>query len=106
VTSSTAGHTAGPWRLQILGQQEADLINRGTFMGLSGGSGAPTTLDAADAEEWEANARLIAAAPELLAALEKAEELYHLGIINAPDGLFDEVQSLRRAAIAKATGAA
>ena len=57
MTRSSA--TTGPCRLQFLGPQEADLIDRGTFMGLNGGSGAPEKYDASDAEEWEANARLI-----------------------------------------------
>ncbi len=51
-----------------------------------------------------ANARLIAAAPDLVKALEKAEELYQLGILNATDGLCDEVVELRRAALSKASG--
>jgi len=53
-----------------------------------------------------ANARLISAAPEMYEALKKAEELYQVGIIAAPNGLFDEVQELRRAALTKAEGGA
>jgi len=65
-------HTKGPWDLQIHGEQSADLNHKGTFMGLDGGMGAPDSLDVDDAETWLANARLIAAAPELLEALRKA----------------------------------
>ena len=52
----------------------------------------------------QSNARLIAAAPEMLEALILAEELYQLGIINASSELIERVASTRRAAIAKATG--
>lgn len=38
--------------------------------GINGGSGCPDKLDAADYTTWEANARLIEKAPDLLAALE------------------------------------
>lgn len=38
----------------------------------------------------------------LVKALEKAEELYQVGIMNAPDELCDEVVQLRRAALASA----
>lgn len=39
---------------------------------------------------------------DLVAALKAAEELYHVGIINAPDGLYERVQDLRKIALAKA----
>ena len=39
-------HTPGPWRVQFLGPQEADLIHKGTFAGISGGSGCPNHFDA------------------------------------------------------------
>lgn len=35
----------------------------------------------------------------LVEALRKAEELYQVGLLNAPDGLADEVVSLRRTAL-------
>jgi hypothetical protein len=50
------------------------------------------------------DARLIAAAPMLLEALKLAEELHQVGILAAPDGLWDRVQRARRDAIATATG--
>lgn len=68
----SAEPTPGPWRLQMAGAHEADLINGGTFAGINGGRGCPDVLDADDQATWEANARLIAAAPDLLAALEAA----------------------------------
>ena len=47
----------------------------------------------------------VAAAPELLEALRAAEELHQVGMLNATVELVDRVVTLRRAAIAKATGA-
>jgi hypothetical protein len=41
-------HTPGPWHVQFLGPQKADLIHKGTFAGISGGSGCPNHLDADD----------------------------------------------------------
>jgi len=67
-------HTKGPWRIQMLGNQQADLISGGTFMGLTGGSGAPFDYEPDDAAEWEANVRLIVASPTLLEACKAAEE--------------------------------
>jgi len=82
-------HTHGPWRVQFLGPQEADLIHKGTFAGISGGSGCPNHLDADDQSIWEANARLIAAAPDLLDAILKSDDAHWTPAM--------------RAAIAKAT---
>ncbi|RWO29625.1 MAG: hypothetical protein EOS10_22550 [Mesorhizobium sp.] len=45
---------------------------------------------------------LMAAAPDMLAALEAAEELYSKGLMAASNELIDSVRDLRRAAIAKA----
>lgn len=62
-------HTPGPWRLQFLGNYDADLIHKGTFAGINAGSGAPEKLDADEFATWEVNARLIEAAPDLLETL-------------------------------------
>jgi len=61
-----------------------------------------------DEAEQEANARLIAAAPELLEALIKAEQMFRdIGFIAEADRLRPgSLGSEIRAAIAKATGAA
>ena len=61
-------HTPGPWRLQFLGNYDADLIHKGTFAGINAGSGAPGKLDADEFATWEADCRLIAAAPDYDAA--------------------------------------
>lgn len=69
------------------------------------------TLYPEDGDQWEeakANARLIAAAPDLLAALVKAERLFReIGFIAAadsarPESLWNEINN----AISKATGGA
>lgn len=69
-----AEHTSGPWVLQRMGHQAFDVIceqpgQYGTFLGIDPGSGAPEVLNPEDQDAFEANARLIAAAPEMLAAL-------------------------------------
>jgi hypothetical protein len=57
-----------------------------------------------DAAELEANARLIAAAPELLQTLQMVESVYRKNCVNEgePSSVLDALQS----AIAKATGEA
>jgi hypothetical protein len=60
----------------------------------------------AETEEQEANARLIASAPDLLEALLAAEDKHQRGILNMTDAEIERVHTLRRAAIARATGEA
>lgn len=54
----------------------------------------------------DADALLIAAAPDLLEALKRAEQLYLDGILNTPSDEIQRVHDLRRAAIARAEGRA
>ena len=56
-------------------------------------------------DEMRANAKLMALAPEMLAALEAAEHLYLHGILHTPAEQVERVQAMRRAVLAKATGA-
>ena len=88
-------HTPGPWRLQKMRQEGMFSIGMGTFYatGLIG----------------EANARLIAAAPDLLEALEAIAKLKVDGPHISAKAGFDEVtrafvraRNTARAAIAKA----
>lgn len=104
-----SGHTPGPWRFDAeYGRVEAD-GRRVCDMPSAGLSLYP--------EEYEANARLIAAAPEMLEALREAEDLvgFHEGceevprpgmhpqvLINAED--YRKILGALRAGIAAATG--
>lgn len=69
-------HTPGPWQIQYLGNGESEVLSNGPDRDdcagiciVAGGLGS-SIGDGRDYES-EANARLIAAAPELLAALEE-----------------------------------
>jgi hypothetical protein len=92
----TTNHTPGPWR-EILPKMSSAITIYGkdnrpvcaTF-----GNGSETTLKMVRSGETVANARLIAAAPDLLAALE-----YALSLLEGyPDSATDPI----RAAIARA----
>jgi len=88
-------HTPGPWRTHN------HHVDAGKFRFLQ------TCMEGACEQEWQANARLIAAAPELLEAL----SVLLLATMN--DGVFsskrevtyvNKVREQARAAIAKARG--
>lgn len=89
------GHTPGPWRLHLV--DDTTIIDKsGRFVAsVCGGDEDLVDQDYNNPDEWpilEANARLIASAPDLLEALKHARnQMQH------PDQLIDE-------AIAKATG--
>lgn len=89
-----AKNTPGPW---IVKQTSSG--NPFVYEGATGKTVAGVALvkKDCDREESEANARLIAASPELLAALEKIE--YLAGCIAEP-----KLQQIARIAIAKARG--
>mgnify|MGYP000990437160 CR=1 FL=1 len=75
---SEAKHTPGPWIV------DTDYIIQ------DGGTSDENTISiVGDQEEWKANAHLIAAAPELLDALDEAQQFILNGIqygyINMPD---------------------
>lgn len=92
-----SGHTPGPWRANP-GLNRWHVVTTGKPRGQN-----ICTLNT-DRFEQQANAYLLAAAPELLAALKLAEELYQLGVLNAPGDLYERVHLARKAAIAKAEG--
>ncbi len=106
----SATYTPGPWIAAYVGVEKAVLIgtaDRSTaFARMEAFDGTP------DADTQEANARLIAAAPELLEALQLAIPAnVCLTNSNIPDGMIVPLDvpmgDLRKiaAAIAKATGA-
>ena len=91
-------HTPGPWRVKRSTHFAQNDIKEYFWVGF-GPIGDETPIFKKDLTENEANARLIAAAPELLEAC--------LAIFNRdiddPDG-YDKAFDLVRSAIAKATG--
>lgn len=100
ITASTAGHTPGPWR-----KSSHDSL-KGVFHIDAGPMGYERkTVAIINAEKQsEANARLIAAAPDLLAALEAFEQGPPDG--DNTDGWFAQYAlnlEAARAAIARAT---
>ena len=103
---TTNQHTPGPWTAEH-GQIYAD-----EFIQLEGGAGYPRHTNVATANDmWtdkttrHANARLIAAAPELLAALQWAiEQLPRPVARTNHNGQYVDGYEAARAAIAKATG--
>lgn len=101
-------HTPGPWAASMWTDDVAGAV------GWSIGAGdpsylVPTNTFEGDEEEAEANARLMATAPELLTALLEERRLRLLG--QEPDVHWESLRDERRAcysatdaAIAKATG--
>lgn len=102
-------HTPGPWKT-------ADITSRGTHVYWRieapskhvAGVSVDVTLYPVDvvavSEELKANARLIAAAPDLLAALEALEVAVSMDFSLDRDSRINAAASGARAAIAKARG--
>jgi hypothetical protein len=104
-TSNAASrHTPGPWTWER--HNDEDRRYHSSDWRLAPGILLPDTESGTPGgdEIDRANARLIAAAPDLLEALRLAEILYREGILGVPDGFWDKVHNARRAAIAKAEG--
>ena len=93
--TSTTKYTAGPWAVCIEKSGESKSIK------VVGSTGAVIALCKAAHDNKEANARLIAAAPELLEALIACNELMKQ---RGAGDTFESQQA--RNAIAKATGEA
>jgi hypothetical protein len=104
MTTKQTQHTPGPWRVESAGSES--LISSGHWAGLATVVTHMREPDAAGrdrfipTDEGEANARLIAAAPELLAALEAIA-----AIPCCHDSMPECPRELAKAAIAKAKGA-
>jgi len=82
-------HTPGPWRAKGHCIETEEY----SFNWVA-------SVQTSNVPEWEANARLIAAAPELLDALQSILDIEPSGLSNEERQLY----ALARAAIAKATG--
>ena len=100
---SKTDHTPGPWRIGFLDGSGASFED--SVYILAGHNGDEHSIVRGGRDDWnvprgitnEANARLIASAPEMLVALEQAEQQLDYGQI-------DHAMIYIRAAIAKATG--
>lgn len=71
-----SAHTPGPWPLKPTGDGKRFIVGEGLVEGPNGYDVAEVYSDDCDQEEAEANARLIAAAPDMLDALLEAEKLF------------------------------
>lgn len=89
-----AGHTPGPWRV-IHHNSGASRVLAGSFEILL------TSRTGAKADVWTANANLIAAAPELLAALKEIANVEG----RDPDGQHDTWSDIAARCIGMATAA-
>lgn len=87
-------HTPGPWCLD----DDGFVYGEGFIVS------DPHSSPDIDPDEREANARLIAAAPELLAALQWFCACMHDDSVDDMGKFINEMESRARAAIAKATG--
>lgn len=94
-------HTPGPWRIEIEDSPDAEWSRRWPNIIADEYEVVGTEGMYGDLETDMANARLIAAAPELLQSLQEVIQYF-----DAPgDGCFSDAQLAKaRAAIAKATG--
>lgn len=112
---TTAAHTPGPWRFIYRGvDQTANWVSRIPYaIERVVGNAVLPVADVCDQPQAEANARLSAAAPELLAALQRliASQDAH-NSLHAADGddyarMFEHGQAYdeARLLVAKATGA-
>jgi len=94
-------HTKGKWIASHISEFEIDIIDE---------KHRKTLATVTDWNEQEANANLIASAPELIEALQSINELkVNLGFPNRQDQLVDwarKVGRIAREAIAKAEGGA
>lgn len=99
-------HTPGPWSISGVGPKSR------TIYRATSGSVYPVCDVTADnlnrygAGDLDANTRLIATAPELLEALEKAGEIAMNAQPEDYEKALKEIRKLARAAIAKARGRA
>jgi hypothetical protein len=91
----SAQHTPGPWTFRKNYGQTLDLLAAG---------GATVILNNARLMNQEPNARLIAAAPDLLDALQLCEGNIDSLLASCHPKVFGEWLTVVRAAIAKATG--
>lgn len=95
---SEAKHTPGPWRLE---RNVTNYRSGAKSLQVRGLDNLIATFPGTDCDA--ANARLIAAAPELLETLQRIKESARTG---RHEEDFEHIEDLAAAAIAKATGSA
>jgi len=111
----SAQHTPGPWRYEAAGEQRADNDMRHGVVAecndlwvaacYRSGTSAPNEKSSQAEAEAEANARLIAAAPDLLAASQQAMLAFTFNGKTAQGrALHQDALRKIRAAIARAEG--
>ena len=105
MTTNNIKHAPGPWRR---GEYEQIIDATGRIISVAHGVSVPSGPGHPLWDEAEANARLIAAAPDFLALLEEVVD--HVGVVKvglglAPNGLpvTGDMRQRVREAIAKAT---
>jgi hypothetical protein len=99
-------HTPGPWKTVARNYPIADTGDYdGCWEVLTGDPKKPIVQIWGDSDEDEANARLIAAAPDLLEALKNIVNLWDHHASAHGDGTIFPLHVAARAAIAKAEGA-
>ena len=102
---SKAKHTEGPWTLRPLNKEIGEYEIIGPRHSDETGESEYIAVVCGGLPESAANARLIAAAPELLEALEKLLTAVDKACGTAiPQGSFGAARKAARDAIAKATG--
>ena len=102
---SKAKHTEGPWTLRPLNEEIGEYEIVGPRHSDETGESEYIAVVCGGLPESEANARLIAAAPELLEALEELLSAVDKACGTAiPRGSFSAARKAARDAIAKATG--
>jgi hypothetical protein len=101
MTNNTkTAHTPGPWMLC----ESADARNRGYIRPDPLSPAICKITETGRAREWRANARLIAAAPEMFEALKADASHVHSVFECGEDRAACPVVAFKRAAIAKAEG--
>ena len=83
-------HTPGPWPIDFTGDDKRIIVGPGLVEGPNGYDVAEVYADDCDREEAEGNARVIAAAPDMVKALEAADR--HLSRVR--DLNFDIVSAI------------
>ena len=105
-TAEKPKHTPGPWKLRSVGRDVLAIVAhpQHDHYEVEVSRSVTNIPGLAEGEEWSANARLIAAAPEMLEALEDIVEQWETTRQRVPADLSDSIRVFAQAAIRKARG--